>query len=233
MNGENSVRKMRNMETIKEYVKRYLLLIVGLFIIAIGIALSTKARLGTTPILSVPLVLSLGLSWSMGKITIAMHVVFVTLQIIILRREYELFQLLQLVVAFLFGYFTDFTLYLLSGLQIHSYLVQWLFCIVSIFVVALGVFLEVKANVVMLAGEGLVKAIAQKTNKNFGKIKMYFDSALVIISVITSLYMFHELNGVREGTIASSLLVGNAVSYYNKKLNFVGQWLQEKRTENK
>ncbi len=216
---------MRNMETIKEYIKRYLLLIVGLFIIAVGIALSTKARLGTTPILSVPLVLSLGLSWSIGKITIAMHVVFVALQIVILRREYQPLQLLQLVVAFLFGYFTDFTVNLVSGMQIHSYLVQWLVCIVSIFVVALGVFLEVKANVIMLAGEGLVKAIAQKTRKDFGKIKICVDSALVIISVIASVYMFHELNGVREGTIAAALLVGNVVSYYNKKLNFVGLWL--------
>lgn len=218
---------MTNMKTIKEYIKRYLLLIFGLFIIAVGIALSTKARLGTTPILSVPLVLSLGLPWSMGKITIAMHVVFVVLQIVILRREYQPLQLLQLVVAFLFGYFTDFTLNLVSGMQIHSYLVQWLVCIVSMFVVALGVSLEVKANVVMLAGEGLVKAIAQKTRKDFGKIKICVDSALVIISVVASVYMFHKLNGVREGTIAAALLVGNIVSYYNKKLNFVDIWLLE------
>ncbi|MBW9157800.1 YczE/YyaS/YitT family protein [Clostridium tagluense] len=214
------------MEKFKEYIKRYLLLIVALFIMAFGISLSTKARLGTTPISSVPLVLSLGLPWSMGKIVIVMQVVFVVLQIVILRREYQPLQLLQLVVAFIFGYFTDFTLNLVSDMQIHSYLVQWLVCIVSIFVVALGVFLEIKANVVMLAGEGLVKAIAQKTRKDFGKIKMCFDSALVIISVSASVYMFHELKGVREGTIAAALLVGNVVSYYNKRLNFIGLWFQ-------
>ncbi|MCB2311594.1 DUF6198 family protein [Clostridium tagluense] len=214
------------MEKFKEYIKRYLLLIVALFIMAFGIALSTKARLGTTPISSVPLVLSLGLPWSMGKIVIVMQVVFVVLQIVILRREYQPLQLLQLVVAFIFGYFTDFTLNLVSDMQIHSYIVQWLVCIVSIFVVALGVFLEIKANVVMLAGEGLVKAIAQKTRKDFGKIKMCFDSALVIISVSASVYMFNELKGVREGTIAAALLVGNVVSYYNKRLNFIGLWFQ-------
>lgn len=216
---------MRNMATIKEYIKRYLLLIVGLFIIAVGTALSTKARLGTTPISSVPLVLSLGLPWSMGELTIVLQVVFVALQIVILRREYQPLQLLQLVVGFVFGYFTDFALHLVSGMQIHSYLVQWLLCIVSIFVIALGVFIEVKANAVMLAGEGLVKAIAQKTCKDFGKTKVCFDSALIVISVIASVYMFHELNGVREGTIAASLLVGNVVNYYDKKLNLLGLWL--------
>ncbi|WPC39897.1 YczE/YyaS/YitT family protein [Clostridium sp. JS66] len=210
---------MKNEEPIKEYIKRYLLLLVGLFIIAVGTALSTKARLGTTPISSIPLVLSLGLPWSMGEITIVLQMFFVALQIVILRREYQLFQLLQLAAGFLFGYFTDFVLHLLSGMQINSYFVQWFVCIVSIFVIALGVFLEVKANVVMLAGEGLVKAISQKTRKDFGKTKVYFDSALIIISVIASAYMFHELNGVREGTIASALLVGRVVSYYNKKLS--------------
>jgi uncharacterized membrane protein YczE len=224
---------MRNKETIKEYIKRYLLLIVALFIIALGTALSTKARLGTTPISSVPLVLSLGVPWSMGEITIVMQVFFVVLQIAILRREYQPLQLLQLVVGVIFGYFTDFTLHFVSGMQIHSYIVQWLLCIVSMFVIALGVFLEVKANVVMLAGEGLVKAIAQKTCKDFGKTKVCFDSVLIIISVIASVYMFHGLNGVREGTIAAALLVGNVVSYYNKKLNFVGLWLLGKKCREK
>ncbi|NMM64134.1 YitT family protein [Clostridium sp. P21] len=210
---------MRNMEITKEYIKRYLLLIVGLFIIAVGTALSTKARLGTTPISSIPLVLSLGLPWSMGEITIVLQMVFVAFQIVILRREYQLFQLLQLVVGVLFGYFTDFALHFISGIQINSYFVQWLVCIVSIFVIALGVFLEVKANVVMLAGEGLVKAISQKTHKDFGKTKVCFDIALIIISVIASACMFHKLNGVREGTIASALLVGRIVSYYDKRLN--------------
>lgn len=207
------------MEITKEYIKRYLLLIVGLFIIAVGTALSTKARLGTTPISSIPLVLSLGLPWSMGEITIVLQMVFVAFQIVILRREYQLFQLLQLVVGVLFGYFTDFALHFISGIQINSYFVQWLVCIVSIFVIALGVFLEVKANVVMLAGEGLVKAISQKTHKDFGKTKVCFDIALIIISVIASACMFHKLNGVREGTIASALLVGRIVSYYDKRLN--------------
>lgn len=219
------------METTKEYLKRYMLLIVALFIIAMGTALAAKARLGTTPISSVPLVLSLGLPWSMGKITIAMQMTFVALQILILRREYQPVQLLQLAAGFVFGYFTDFALNLISYMQIHSYFVQWLVCIASIFIVALGVSLEIEANVVMLAGEGLVKAIAQKTHRDFGKMKIYFDSTLVIISVIASIYMFHELNGVREGTIAASLLVGNAVSYYNKKLHFIGIWLQGNRTD--
>lgn len=222
---------MKNIEIIKGYIKRYTLLIVALFIIAMGTALAAKAQLGTTPISSIPLVLSLGLPWSMGKITIAIQITFVVLQILILQRGYQPVQLLQLVAGFAFGYFTDFALNLMSCMQIHSYFVQWLVCIVSILIVALGVSLEMKANVVMLAGEGLVKAIAQKTHKDFGKIKIYFDSALVIISVIASVCMFNKLNGVREGTIASALLVGNAVSYYNKKLNSIGIWLQGNRTE--
>lgn len=40
-------------------ISRYLLFIVGLFIASLGVALSTKAGLGTSPVASVPYTVSL------------------------------------------------------------------------------------------------------------------------------------------------------------------------------
>ena len=75
---------------------------------AFGVAFSIKASLGTSPISSVPYVVSLFAPLTVGTATIVMHCVFILLQILILRRQYHPIQLMQLPVAVLFGYLTDF-----------------------------------------------------------------------------------------------------------------------------
>ena len=66
-----------------ECVKRYLFFFTGLFAMSFGVAFSIKADLGTSPISSVPYVLSLIMPITVGKITIAMHCVFILLQVLI------------------------------------------------------------------------------------------------------------------------------------------------------
>ncbi len=213
----------------KNLFKRTVILAVGLFVMALGVSLSIKANLGTSPISSVPFVYSLKLPFTIGIVTVSMHVIFIFLQIIILRKDYKLIQLFQLVVAFVFGFFTDFTFSLVSAtVYVSNYLLQWLLCLVSTAIIAFGVFLEVKSKVIYLAGEGLVLAISQRFKIDFGKVKVGFDSSLVIISLISSLIFFHSLKGIREGTIASALLVGTCVRFFNKKLSFVDLLLGNK-----
>ena len=120
-----------------------LVLTIALFIMAFGVSLSVKANLGTSPISCVPYIISLFSPLTIGQATIIMHVVFISIQIILLRRNYKPLQLLQLPVAFIFGYFTDFTMWLLSDLHPSTYLLQWFFTMLSLVVIAFGVFLEV------------------------------------------------------------------------------------------
>ena len=86
-------------------LKRYLLLLVGLSIMAFGVAFSIKASLGTSPISSVPYVVSLFTPFTVGTATIIMHCVFIFIQILILQKRYQLIQLMQLPVAFFFRIF--------------------------------------------------------------------------------------------------------------------------------
>ena len=66
-------------------VKRYLVLFAGLWIMAFGVAFSIKANLGTSPISSVPYVVSLFAPLTVGNATILMHCVFILIQILLLR----------------------------------------------------------------------------------------------------------------------------------------------------
>ena len=189
-------------------LKRYLILLAGLAVMAFGVACSIKANLGTSPISSVPYVISLFAPLTVGTATILMHCVFILIQILLLRKQYHPIQLMQLPVAVFFGYLTDFGVWAVRGISCNTYWQQWILCLIGIFLVAVGVSLEVKAGVVVLAGEGVVLAICKIFPVKFGYMKVGFDVTLVVIACILSLVFTGHLQGVREGTVAAALLVG-------------------------
>lgn len=200
-------------------IRRYLLLLAGLAIMAFGVAFSIKASLGTSPISSVPYVVSLFTPLTVGTATIIMHCVFILLQILILRKKYHPIQLMQLPVAFFFGYLTDFGVWAVQGITCDHYLQQWMVCLIGIFLVAVGMSLEVKAGVVVLAGEGVVLAICKVLPVKFGYMKVGFDVTLVAIACVLSFVFTGRLQGVREGTVAAALLVGLIAKQLGKMLS--------------
>ncbi|OUO30547.1 hypothetical protein B5F86_04525 [Lachnoclostridium sp. An298] len=206
-------------------LKRYLLLLAGLSIMAFGVAFSIKASLGTSPISSVPFVVSLFTPLTVGTATITMHCVFILMQILILRKDYHLIQLMQLPVAFFFGYLTDFGVWAVQGISCNTYWQQWIVCLIGILLVAVGVSFEVKAGVVVLAGEGVVLAVCKVLPKiKFGYMKVGFDVTLVVIACILSFVFTGHLQGVREGTVAAALLVGLIAKQLGKLL---ARWKME------
>ena len=97
-------------------LKRYIIFLIGLFINSLGVSLITKAALGTSPISSIPYVLSLIFPFTLGQFTIYFSVLLVVLQLLILRRKFKIEHLLQIPISIAFGYFIDLTMemYLLS-----------------------------------------------------------------------------------------------------------------------
>lgn len=200
------------------WIKRYLVLLIGLVIMAFGVAFSISADLGTSPISSLPYVTSLFSPLTVGTATILLHCILITLQILVLRRQYDPLQLIQLPVAFVFGYLTDFAVWTISGITYHSYLQQWLLCIIGILLVGAGVSFEVTASVVTLAGEGMVLALCKVLPVKFGNMKIAFDVTLVVIAAILSFAFLGRLCGIREGTVAAAIFVGMTAKQINRFL---------------
>lgn len=92
-------------------LKRYILFLIGLFVNALGVSLVTKASLGTSPISSIPYVLSLNFPFTLGNFTIVFSILLIVLQILILRKNFKLENILQIPVSIAFGYFIDLTKY--------------------------------------------------------------------------------------------------------------------------
>lgn len=204
----------------KELIKRYLLFTAGLFFAGIGVAFTKHGELGVSPISSVANVMSVRFDFfTMGTWLIIWNCVLIAGQIIILRKDFKSYQLLQIPLSFLFGYFTDFGMWLVSFLPVSNYFLKLLMLFIGIAVLAFGISLSVIANVIMNSGEAIVKAISDKTGFEFGNVKIAFDVICVIMSVILSLIFFDmKIIGTREGTVISALLTGLAVKFFTRLL---------------
>jgi len=214
---------------ISGYVKRYFLLILGLFFMGLGISLITKSSLGTPPISSIPYVLCLIYPVTFGELTFIFSLLFLLGEILLLGRNFPKNQYPQVFVGFFLGLFVDLGMLIVSSIQPALYLWQISILLIGCVVLALGIYLQVSANVIMNPGEGLVQIIAVRTKIRFGLIKIIFDSLLVTGAIIISLVHFGTLNGVREGTIISAGLVGYIIiliSAIMNKVNFQ-TWLSK------
>lgn len=192
----------------KALIKPYVFFTVGLFINSLGVALVTKAELGTSPISSIPYTLSLGFAPSLGTFTLYMSLVLITLQLLLLGKNFPKQYLLQLPVSFFFSYFIDFSMNLLTFVNPSVYAQKLLLLLTGCFVLGFGVFIEVTANVVMLPGECFVNAVSITYHTDFGKTKIIFDSSLAALAIGISLLLYGKVNGVREGTLIAAVLVG-------------------------
>lgn len=204
-----------------ETAKRYLLFVISLFFAALGVAFTKRAELGVSPISSVANVMSFKFNnLSLGTWLIVWNCILIIGQIVILRKNFKLIQLIQVPLSFIFGWFTDFGMWLVSHIPVNSYPVRLAMVFIGIAILGFGISLSVIANVVMNSGEAFVKAIADISHKEFGNLKILFDVICVIISLIISLVFFNfSIVGIREGTIISALLTGFVVKFFNKKLN--------------
>lgn len=198
--------------------QRCILLLADLLIMAFGVALSARSELGTSPISSLPYVLSLGLPLPIGQFTILQHIGFILIQILLLRKNFQPIQLLQLAAVICFGAFTDGAMYLLRWFQPSFYWQQWAGVLVGCVLVGIGVSFEIRASLITLAGDGLVKVISQVFYIDFGKTKICFDCVLVALAIICSLLLFHTMRGVGEGTVAAAVLVGTIARFAGKRL---------------
>ena len=204
-----------------EKLKRYLIFLVGLFVNSLGVSLITKANLGTSPISSIPYVLSLNFPFTLGNFTIFFSIFLIVLQLIILRKNFKLEHILQIPVSIIFGYFIDLTMILFSWVNPEAYIMKIVYLLIGCLILGVGVYMEVLADVVMLPGESFVRAIVLIWKTNFGTTKICFDVSMSVIAAVLSFVFAGRLAGVREGTVIAALLVGFIARLIGKKLVFL------------
>lgn len=198
-------------------VKRYVLFIIGLFVASLGVAFSTKAGLGTSPVASVPYSVSLLNSFlTFGGWLNVWSVIQILVQIALLRKKCNFVEVgIQTVLAFAYGYLTDFSCKLIGGIVVSNYLQQFICMLVGCFILGLGIWIQFMGRVAMLPGEAMNRAISTVTGKKYENIKIFFDILYIAVSAIIGIAFLGGLKGVREGSIIAAVLIGNIIKLYN------------------
>lgn len=196
------------------WIKRIILFVGGLFVMSLGVGLSIKSGLGVTPISSIPYSLTLASGVNIGITTVIFNVLLVFLQIPILKKRFNPKRLLQLINAFMFGYFTDISLWILSPMLDLPLDVNFTLLIVSMFLIAVGILIYMPANIAPLPGEGVVEAVSLAYDKRFSKVKVCFDTSMVVLSlIICGLFTSDILGSVNVGTILAAIFIGIIIRY--------------------
>ncbi len=198
---------------------RYIIYLLSLFIISLGASLSIKANLGTSPLICLPYVCSLISKFSVGEVMFVFTLIFILIQVVLLRRDFEKRQYLQLIVGTIFSFFVDFSLMIVNFINPVGYVNQMALLLFSCVVVAFGVLLEIQTEIVYLPADGVIVAISKVLKKEFSNVKPFVDSSMVIIAAILSVVFLGYLAGVREGTIISAIIIGPIVRVLKKYLD--------------
>ncbi len=188
--------------------RRFILFVAGLFLAGLGVAMSTLPELGTSPITSWPYVMTFILPWSLGMTTIVLNIGFIFLQWAILRQRFCWKELGQLPTLFAFGFFIDFGMWLAAFYIPENYSLRIAEVLLGCLFLAVGIVLQLFANVSLMPGDGLIRTVAREYKIPFGRVKICFDVSIVLLAIVTSLVYFHDVTGVREGTIIAAFLVG-------------------------
>ena len=197
--------------------KRLFIYVLGLFIMTVGVSFSIKSNLGVSPVSSIPYTITLLSGIEMGKATILFHILLILLQVVILRKDFKIKNINQVVVAIIFGYFTTFSNDLMTFLPAtDDYALRLIYLFLSIIFVAIGIFLYLPSDIVPLAGEGAMQALSQKNEIAFPKVKVGFDISMVLISAITCWFVLQRFGSVGVGTILSAILIGIVLNFIMK-----------------
>ena len=202
-----------------QYVWRVLIHCGALFLMAVGVALSVNSNLGVSSVNSLPYVISQIIRVPMGTCVTVLFCFYILLQVIILRREFQPVQLLQIVFSTVFGYFVDFAKMLMGDFAIPTYAGKLIMLAGSIFLIALGVMLYIDVELVPMPMEGLTASIAKKQGKPFPTMKTIVDCVVVGTGIVLCFVFLGVLDGIREGTVITAVVTGKIIAWMRKPVS--------------
>lgn len=215
---------MEKLQGKTKFAVKTFLFVLGMFVSCYGIAVTTRGDLGTSPISSPAYVTSLvNPKITFGMATFVLNVIFLLGQVCMLRKKFPPIQLVQLPIAFLAGVFMDLSMFLTSFLHSGAYIWNMTLVLLGSAILGLGLAMTIYANLTYMPGDGWVKVIFETTGWNFGKIKVSFDTILVLIALAISLWGLHTIVGLREGTLVSALTVGIFADLFLKLFKYQKQ----------
>lgn len=196
---------------------RILVYVVGMFILALGLTLNTKANLGVSPIISVPYSISQITGLNFGDLTFVAYAIFVVVQIIIhirLKNHKRIVSdILQLPLSLIFTRLLNiFSTYIPTAQNLG---IRFIVLTLAIICTGVGAAMSLSMQLVPNPGDGIVQSLAEGFNKSVGLTKNLFDCFNLCITLCISIFIAHQIVGVGIGTVIAVLGVGRVIALFH------------------
>ncbi len=224
-------------------LKKLIVFLGGLLAMSIGINISKLSVLGITPVSSMARACEQILGLTLGMTTLIANLIMVMGQLLVLRRDFRIRNILGLALTVVFSLMIDITgtdpnaigHLLINFPRPEGYHMKFIYMLASVFILGVGVFLYLRPNWIPLPAEGLALAISQKTGIVFGNCKSLVDTIMIIIAVILQIMYLGGLQSfmmesvvVREGTAIAAIGVGQVARFMAKHWgNSVDDWVDK------
>ncbi len=147
-------------KTVLNFFLRLFTMLFAQALIALAIGLSRATGLGTSTISCIPAVLSYLSPVTIGTWTLGMNLIFVVVQIVLLRRYFKPVQLLSIPLVAVFSAMIDFFVPLCELIPMSNYAASLAVSVLSCLVMALGGWIQAKCALIMVPGDGVVPAMS-------------------------------------------------------------------------
>ncbi|KZE50415.1 YczE/YyaS/YitT family protein [Brevibacillus parabrevis] len=195
--------------------KRWIIYLVGIYILTLGISLAIRAGIGISPQSSLTRTLTVIYpNLTQGTYSFMLELLMLLLAFLVMPKAFQLKYFAGLIPALALSLFLDLNLLLTGFIQLDLYAAKVMLLIVADAALAFGLFLMLQANLVLIPVDLFVNTLFQKTGWKWGNIKTAFDCSLLVASACIGLLFLGEIKFIREGTIINAILVGQYIKLY-------------------
>ena len=140
----------------------------------------------------------------------------ILLQLLLLGREFEPIQALQLIASFFTSFFIGVFGRILPTAVTPAG--RGIMLLGAILLTGVGIILTVGARFVPNPGDGMAQAIARRTKKSLGFSKNLLDIGSFLVAAALGFIFRGGLMGVGIGTVVTMLLTGRVVAWLQKPI---------------
>lgn len=209
-------------------IKRVILCLIAIIIVSFGAAVTLKAAIGVGAWDALAQSGSEATGIKVGTIGMVLNFICVLIELIILKRDFKINHLIQILICFIIGYSVNFFYYdVLENIELSSYYMGVILLVLGYVINGFAVGIVMLLDVVTFPLEGACMAVSGKTKFQFHKIRQGLDIIFIIITIIIT-FIFNVPLAIREGTIIGMLIFGPVMGFfmklqkpYLKKYNFI------------
>lgn len=196
-------------------VRRWIIYIAGIYILTLGLSLAIRAGIGISPQSSLTRTMTLVFTpLSQGNYNLILEVIMLGLTFLVRPKAFKASYLLSMIPALVLALLLDLNLMLTAGIHLEPYAANFVLLVFADAMLAFGLFLMIRANLILMPIDLFVNTIQQKTGRKWGNIKTVFDCTLLALSAGIGLLFLGAPHFIREGTIINAILVGQYVKLY-------------------